>query len=90
MGPLPIGSIHPSKLASLLRSLQPGEIHPPVAFGECYVLIRLEQLTMARFDSNMKNFLLNQQLDQFLDNRVQKLLNNQAVEPLLSIQIHDF
>ena len=81
LGPLPIGSIHPTELASLLRSLQPGEIHPPVDFGNCFVLIRLEQLTTAKFDSKMKNFLLNQKLDQFLDDRVQKLLANQPLEP---------
>ena len=52
IGPTPIGSIHPPELASFLRSLQCGEIHPPRTLGDWIVLVRLEQLTPARLDSS--------------------------------------
>ena len=82
MGPAPIGTINPSELAQLLRTLQPGEVHPPSQLGEWLVLLRLEQLTPARFDSAMREFLLNQQLDAFLNVRVHQLLHGEQPDDL--------
>ena len=64
------------------RTLQPGEIHPPFDFGEWVVLLRLEQLTTAKFDKKMKDFLLNQQIDEFLDKRVASLIKGETLDPL--------
>lgn len=83
MGPIPFGSIFPKELGHLLRSLQPGEIHPPRNFGEWFILLRLEQLTPARFDSKMREFLLKKQLDKFLSLRINKILNNESVDELV-------
>lgn len=82
IGPIPMGSIAPPELAQLLRTLQPGEVHPPRQLGEWTVLLRLEQLTPARFDTAMRAFLLNQQLDVFLEARVQQLMRGEAPEDL--------
>jgi len=82
IGPTPIGSIHPPELASLLRSLQCGEIHPPRTLGEWVILIRLEQLTPARLDTSMRAHLLRQQLDAFLDARVKLRLSGSSVDKL--------
>jgi hypothetical protein len=46
------------------------------------VLLRLEQLTPARFDEGMREFLLNQQLNAFLEARVQQLLSGDEPEKL--------
>ena len=51
-------------------------------FGEWVVLIRLESITPARFDMRMRNFLLNQELDKYLDNRIILILSDQIPEPL--------
>ena len=82
IGPRPMGSIQPPQLAGLLRTLQPGEIYPPHDFGGWHVLLRLEQIKPARFDRNMKDFLLNKQLDEFLDKRVISILNGESVPSL--------
>lgn len=82
MGPLPIGSIVPQELAKLLRTMQPGEVHPPTRLGEWLVLLRLEQLTPARFDAKMRSFLLNQQMDTLLEARVKKILEGEDLEDL--------
>lgn len=82
IGPVPIGSIAPPELAQLLRTLQPGEVHPPRQLGEWLVLLRLEQLTPARFDAAMRTFLLNQQLEAFLECRVQQLLRGEQPDDL--------
>jgi len=82
IGPMAMGQLQPPQLTELLRSLQPGSLHPPTQLGEWFVLLRLEQLTPARFDEAMREFLLNQELDRFLQERVQKRLAGSALEPL--------
>ena len=82
LGPTPIGTIYPKQLAQILRTLQPGQVHPPQKFGEWVVLLRLENLRPARFDSQMKDYLLNKQIDDFLQKRVDKLLLGESLPPL--------
>ncbi|ABB25091.1 conserved hypothetical protein [Synechococcus sp. CC9902] len=82
MGPTAMGSIYPQELAQLLRSLRPGEIHPPRQLGEWLILIRLEVLTPARFDKQMRTFLLHKQLDTFLDARVKRIMSGETVDEL--------
>ena len=82
IGPMRIGSIYPKQLASFLRTLQPGEISPPQAFGGWHVLLRLEQIKPSRFDSKMKDFLLNKELDEFLDKRVASFLKGESLPAL--------
>ncbi|WP_320675977.1 peptidylprolyl isomerase [Prochlorococcus sp. MIT 1300] len=82
IGPLPIGRLLPSQLGEMLRRLQPGEIAPPQQLGEWVVLLRLEKLTSARFDEEMREQLLNEQLEEFLAKRVEQLLDGEQVDPL--------
>ncbi len=82
IGPMPIGELQPPELAQLLRALRPGQLHPPQRLGEWSVLVRLEQLTPARFDAEMQQFLLQQQLDRFLSHRVNQRLAGDVPDPL--------
>ena len=82
IGPVPIGRLLPSILGDILRRLQPGEIHPPKQIGEWIVLLRLEQLTPARFDESMRNQLLNEQLEEFLSKRVERLFGGEELDLL--------
>ena len=82
IGPTSIGSIQPPELASLLRSLQVGEIHQPRQLGDWTILLRLEQLTPARLDTSMRQFILRQKLDSFLDDRVKSRLSGSPVDTL--------
>ena len=84
IGPIAAGSISPPHLASLLRSLRPGEVHPPIKAGKWSVLLRLEELLPARFDDEMKSYLLKRQLDSFLDNRVSQILRGDTPDPISS------
>ena len=74
IGPMPIGLLQPELLQELLRSLRPGEISPPRQLGEWHVLLRLEQLKPARFDEAMRERMLREALDAFLNDRVQRVL----------------
>jgi len=82
MGPMPIGALQPPDLAQWLRALRPGEIGPPRVIGEWQVLVRLEKLTPARLDEAMRETLLREELDGFLQQRVQTLLAGQPLEEL--------
>ena len=82
MGPMQIGVLQPQELAQWLRSLRPGEISAPRVLGEWQVLVRLEKLTPARFDDAMRETLLREELDRFLQQRVDQLLKGEAPEEL--------
>ena len=82
MGPLPIGSLQPPELAQFLRAMAPGDISAPTQLGEWHLLLRLEQLTPARFDQGTRSLLLQEQLDAFLTDRVNRRLIGEDLEPL--------
>jgi parvulin-like peptidyl-prolyl isomerase len=82
IGPMAIGQLQPVELAQWLRTLRPGQLHPPKRLGEWTVLLRLEQLTPARFDTPMQDLLLQQQLDAFLNERVRMRLTGQTPDPI--------
>lgn len=82
VGPLAMAMIHPPQLVAILRSLQPGELSPPQVWGDWQVLVRLEQLIPARFDAQMRERLLSEQLDAFLQQRVQQLLAGEEPQTL--------
>jgi parvulin-like peptidyl-prolyl isomerase len=82
IGPLSMGAMQPPELAAALRSLRPGQLKPPIAIGPWHVLVRLEQLTPARFDAATRERLLNEQLDAFLQLRIQRMLAGEPLEPL--------
>ena len=56
-----------------MRGLKAGELTPPIAVGEWQILFRLEKLTPARLDDNVREQMLQESLDQFLDDRVRKI-----------------
>lgn len=82
IGPMPIGALQPAVLADWLRQLKPGDVRPPQALGEWHVMLRLEQLTPARFDEQMCRTLLTESLQQLLQQRVQQRLAGESPEPL--------
>lgn len=82
IGPMAIGQLAPPQLVELLRRLQPGRVSAPVQMGEWTVLLRLEQLTPARFDATMRQALLQESLNAFLEERVKRRLAGQPLDPL--------
>lgn len=82
IGPIQLGFLQPTELSQWLRSLKPGQISPPRAIGEWHVLVRLEKLTLARFDDDMRHQLIQEELDQFLNDRIKRLLAGEPMDPL--------
>ena len=73
IGPIPIGALQPELLQDILRGLKAGEMSPPIGVGEWQLLLRLEKLTPARLDDQVREQMLQESLDQFLDDRVSKI-----------------
>ena len=84
IGPLPIGALQPALLQDILRTLKAGELSPPIALGEWHLLLRLEKLTPARLDDQVREQMLQEALDQFLDDRVSKIKTGEgdSLDPL--------
>ena len=84
MGPLEIGTLQPQTLQDLLRALRPGEICSPKIVGDWHVLLRLEQLTPAKFDDQLRLRMQDEALGDFLAKRVNRILSveDAQLEPL--------
>ena len=83
IGPLPFGNIQPPQIASILRTLQPGEIHSPIILGDWHILLRLESIQPARLDDSMRTHLLSIQMDDFINSRVELLLSGNQPDDLV-------
>tara|TARA_Y100001933_G_scaffold262544_1_gene320421 strand:- start:888 stop:1565 length:678 start_codon:yes stop_codon:yes gene_type:complete len=84
VGPMPIGILQPTLLQDVLRGLKAGELSPPIGLGEWQILLRLEKLTPARLDDQVREQMLQESLDQFLDERVSKITagDSELLDPL--------
>ena len=81
LGPMALGDLQP-ELAERLRLMQPGDLRPPEVLGPWFLMLRLEKLTPARLDEGMRQRLLQEQLDQWLQARCQAVLKGEQPEEL--------
>ena len=81
LGPMALGDLQP-ELAERLRHMQPGDLRPPEALGPWTLLLRLEKLTPARLDAGMRQRLLQEQMNQWLQERCQAVLEGEQPEEL--------
>ena len=81
LGPMALGNLQP-ELAERLRHLQPGELRPPETLGPWTLLLRLEKLTPARLDAGMRQRLLQEQMDEWLQDRCRAVLKGEQPEEL--------
>ena len=81
IGPMALGQLQP-ELADRLRTLRQGELREPITAGPWWVLLRLEQLTPAKLDDAMRQRLLQEQLNSWLDQRCDAVLRGEKLDPL--------
>ncbi|MEA5513946.1 peptidylprolyl isomerase [Nodularia sp. UHCC 0506] len=79
IGPMPLSQPHP-QLAAKLRASQPGQIMPPMRLGEWVVIVRLEQMIYAKLDDSTRKKLLNDLFQQWLQESLQKTLNQASAK----------
>jgi hypothetical protein len=75
IGPISIECIHPH-IAEYLISLEPGELSPLFQIDNFYVFIKLEQRLPARFDDEMKEQLMEELFDRWLQREVSSRISS--------------
>lgn len=70
----PIETRHlPQALVKLFQMSQPGQLWPPFRLGEWFVIVRLEKLIPARLDEPMRQQLLNELFEAWLQEQLNQL-----------------
>lgn len=72
VGPVELGTLHPN-LAELLLTSSVGKVRPPIRFGAWQVIVRLEQLIPAQLDDQMRQRLLKEKYEAWLQEQLQHL-----------------
>ncbi|MEP0755280.1 peptidylprolyl isomerase [Trichocoleus sp. DQ-A3] len=75
VGPIELGKIS-SKLAQMLYISQTGQLWPPTRLGECIAIVRLEQLIPAVLDEAMRQQLLNELFERWVQERLVELTSS--------------
>ena len=73
LGPVPFDQAHPT-VVEKLRSCQEGELLEPFFLVNIWLILRLDQWDGARLDDEMREELLGDLFEQWLDGRVSELL----------------
>lgn len=72
VGPVELNVPHPS-IAKMLSNSQPGQIWPPKKVGDWIVIVRLEQFLPAQLDDTMRQRLLNEYFNTWLQEQLQQM-----------------
>jgi parvulin-like peptidyl-prolyl isomerase len=69
VGPVELQSLHPM-LTKVLSMSQPQQLSPPTQIGEWIVIVRLEKLLPAQLDRQMRQRLLNERFQAWLQTQI--------------------
>ncbi len=72
VGPVELGAYHP-QFAQILATAPPGELLPPLALENCFVILRVEKRLSARLDDAIRQRLLDERFEQWLQGEVKQL-----------------
>lgn len=72
LGPVPLSQPHRA-LSKMLSASQPGQLWSPRAFGEWFVIIRLEKFIPAMLDESMRRRLMNELFENWLQTQLQQI-----------------
>ena len=80
-GPVPFNQAH-ATVVEKLRGCQEGELLEPFFLEDIWVILRLDHWEGARLDAAMRETLLDELFEQWLERRVDQLLAGQTPDPL--------
>lgn len=72
IGPVPLSNLNPS-LAKILRVSKPGQLWSPTRIEEWFAIVRLEKFLPASLDEAMRQRLLNEMFETWLQDQISKL-----------------
>ena len=85
IGPVPLNQSHP-QLATILKSISPGRVNPPIELQNYHLVIRLESFDSAELDDLMRKKisqeLFNKWADSESDNLLESLLTKHKKTPV--------
>lgn len=84
VGPLELYNLHP-KLAHMLRISQPGQVSPPFRVDQWVVIVRLERYLPAEFDEKLRQRLIDEQFEAWMEQAIAQHLHTVKVPPLLDL-----
>lgn len=70
-GPIELGQLHPD-LAKMLYGGRPGQLWKPTPIDQWVMIVRLETWMPVQFDESMRQTLLNEQLETWLEDQVKQ------------------
>ena len=73
VGPVPLLQAHPA-LAEVLRTSRPGQLQAPLRIEQWWLVVRLESLRSASFDSEMRDRMTRELFDEWVEEEVRRLL----------------
>ncbi|MDP5016828.1 peptidylprolyl isomerase [Anabaena sp. UHCC 0187] len=71
VGPIDLQSLHPT-LVNILSKSQPQQLSPPTQINNLFVIVRLEKLLPAQLDRSMRQRLLNERFNQWLQGQMKE------------------
>lgn len=81
LGPFPIGTLQP-EIAERLRHLSQGQLTQPEHLGPWWILFRLEQISPAKLDEEMRNRLLREKFQEWVQDRCRRIRHGDSLEEL--------
>jgi parvulin-like peptidyl-prolyl isomerase len=79
VGPIPISRLHPT-ISTQLLLLKPGEISPLFTIDNFYIFVRLEQVVPAQFDDELRQILLDELFEQWLQSKIVSEIGSVSVQ----------
>ncbi len=79
IGPIPISQLHPT-ISTQLLLLKPGEISPLFTINNFYIFVRLEQVVPAQFDDQLRQILLDELFEQWLQAKIVSEIGSVSVQ----------
>ena len=80
-GPVPLSQAHP-EVAEKLRISQPGQLLPPFFLVDIWLILRLDAWQGSRLDEDTRSDLLQELFNDWLHQRVMRLLDGEQPDPL--------
>ena len=81
LAPTAISKLHPI-IAARVLCLQPGEISPLFTIDNFYIFVRLEQIIPAQFDEQLRQVLLDELFEQWLQSQIASKIGSVSAQNL--------
>ena len=88
VGPLELYNLHP-KLSHMLRISQPGQVSPPFRVDQWVVIVRLERYLPAQFDEKLRQRLVDEKFEEWMQQAIAQHAGNVRVPDMLDLPTID-